>query len=100
MPIYKIGLKEPVEMRFVVNLLLKKNFTESVVCRTNPLYTKKSATYIVGKKYLNHEKDVFSDDIAVSVKSKTKSFNFGKSGSEFEKISDSEFEFLMKNELK
>ena len=80
MPIYKIGLKEPVEMRFVVNLLLKKNFTESVVCRTNPLYTKKSATYIVGKKYLNHEKDVFSDDIAVSVKSKTKSFNFGKSG--------------------
>ena len=52
----------------------------------NPLYTKKNITYIVGKQYLGHEKDVFSDDIVVWVKSKTKSFNFGKWTSEFEKI--------------
>ena len=65
MPIYKIGLKEPVETKFVLNLLMKKNFTESVVCRTNPLYTKKNATYIVWKQCLNHEKAVFSDDIGV-----------------------------------
>ena len=70
-PIYKTGLKEPVETRLLVNLLMKRNFTESAVCRTNPLYTKKNATYIVGKQYLNHEKDVFSDDICLWVKSKT-----------------------------
>ena len=65
-------------MKVAVNLLMKKNFTESVVCMTNPLYTKKNNTYIVVKQYLDHEKDVFSDDIGVWVKSKTKSFNFGK----------------------
>ena len=67
MPIYKTGLKEPVETRFAVNLLMKKNFTESEVCRTNPLYITKNATYTVGKQYLNHEKDVFSDDVGVWV---------------------------------
>ena len=71
-PIYKTGLKEPVETRFVVNLLVKKLFTESVDCKTNPLCTKKNTTYIVGKQYLDHEKDVFSDHIGVWVKSKTK----------------------------
>ena len=48
----------------------------------NPLSIKKNITYIVGKQYL----DVFSDDIGVWVKSKTKSFNVGKWKSEFEKI--------------
>ena len=61
----KTGSKEPVETRFAVNLLMKKNFTESVVCRTNSFYTKKTATYIVGKQYLNPEKGVFSDDVGV-----------------------------------
>ena len=51
--------------------MMKKNFMESVVCKTNPLYIKKNITYIVGKQYLDHEKDAFSDDIAVWVKSKT-----------------------------
>ena len=67
MPIYKTGLKEPVETRFAVNLLMKKSFTESEVCRMNPLYITKNATYIVGKQYLNHEKDAFSDDVGVWV---------------------------------
>ena len=80
--IYKTGLKEPVETRSVVNLLVKKDFPESVSCKTNPLHTKKSTTYIVGKQYLDHEKDVFSDDIGVWVKSK---FNFGKWECQFEK---------------
>ena len=63
---------------------MRPDFTESVVSKTNPLYTKKNITYIVGKQYLAHEKDVFSDDIVVWVKkSKTKSFNFGKWASEF-----------------
>ena len=73
-------------MRVVVNLLMKKKFTESVVCKTNPLYNKKNITNIVGKQYLDPEKDVFSDDIGVWVKSKTNLFNFGKWESEFEKI--------------
>ena len=68
------------------------NFTESVVCKTNPLSTKKNATYIVGKQYLDHQKDVFSDDIGVWVKSKTKSFSFGKWKVNLRKISDNEFE--------
>ena len=50
MPIYKTGLKEPVKTGFVVNLLLKKNFTESIVCKTNPVYAKKDATYINEKQ--------------------------------------------------
>ena len=65
---------------------MKKNFIESVVCKTIPLYTEKNITCIVGKQYLDHEKDVSSEDIGVWVKSKTKSFNFGKWESEFEKI--------------
>ena len=65
---------------------MRPDFAESVVSKTNPLYTKKNITYIVGKQYLDHEKDVFSDDIVLRVKSKTKSFNFGKWASEFEKI--------------
>ena len=44
MLIYKTVLKELVETRFVVNLLMKKDFMESVVCKTNPLYTKKNTT--------------------------------------------------------
>ena len=72
---------------------MKKNFMESLVCKRNPLYSKKNATYIVGKQYLDHEKYVFSDDIGVWVKLKTKSFNFGKWESEFERISDNESEF-------
>ena len=46
MPIYKTGLKEAVETTFVVNLLIKKNFMESVVCRRNQRYTKKNATLL------------------------------------------------------
>ena len=65
---------------------MRPDFAESVVSKTNPLYTKKNITYIVGKQYLDHEKDDFSDDIVVWVKSRTKSFNFGKWASEFEKI--------------
>ena len=65
---------------------MRPDFAESVVSKTNPLYTKKNITYIVGKQYLDHEKDVFSDDIVVWVKSKTKSFNFEKWASVFEKI--------------
>ena len=65
---------------------MRPDFAESVVSKTNPLYTKKHITYIVGKQYLDHEKDVFSDDIVIWVKSKTKSFNFGKWTSKFEKI--------------
>ena len=84
--IYKTGFKKPVKTRVAVNLLMKKNITESVVCKTNPLYTKKNITYIVGKQYPDYEKDAFSDDVAVWVKSKTKSFNFGKRESEFAKI--------------
>ena len=85
-PVSKSGLKELIKTRVAVNLLMKQNFTESVVCETNPLYTKKNITYIVGKQYLDHEKDVFLDHIGVWVKSDTKSFNFGKLESEFEKI--------------
>ena len=85
-PVSKTGLKEPVKTRVAVNLLMKKNFTESVVCKTNPLYTKKNITYIVGKQYRDLEKDFFSDDIGVWVKSNTKSLNFGKLESEFENI--------------
>ena len=85
-PVSETGLKAPVKTRVAVNLLMKKNFTESVVCKTNPIYTKKSITYIVGKQCPDHEKDVFSDDIGAWVKSNTKSFNFGKLESEFEKI--------------
>ena len=85
-PVSKTRLKEPVKTRVVVNLLMKKNFTESEVCKKNPLYTKKNITYIVGKQYLDHEKDIFSNDIGVWVKSNTKSFNFGKLESEFEQI--------------
>ena len=65
---------------------MRPDFAESVVYKTNPLYTKKNITDIVGKQYLDHEKDVFSDDTVVWVKPKTKSFNFGKWASEFEKI--------------
>ena len=46
MLIYKTVLKELVETRFVVNLLMKKDFMESVVCKTNPLYTKKNTTWL------------------------------------------------------
>ena len=83
-PVSKTGLKEPVKTRVAVNLLM--NFTESVVCKTNPLYIKKNITYIVGKQYRDLEKDFFSDDIGVWVKSNTKSLNFGKLESEFENI--------------
>ena len=62
-PVSETGLKEPVKTRVAVNLLMKKNFTESVLCKTKPLNTKKSITYIVGKQYPHHEKDAFSDDI-------------------------------------
>ena len=65
---------------------MKNFFTESVVCKTNPLYNKKNITYIAGEQYLDPEKDVFSDNIGVWVKSKTSLFNFGKWESEFEKI--------------
>ena len=51
--------------------------------KTNPVYTKKNITYIVGKQYLDHQNNVFSEDIDVWVKSKT---NFGKWESELEKI--------------
>ena len=44
MLIYKTVLKEPVETRFVVNLLMKKDFMEATVYKTNPLYTKKNTT--------------------------------------------------------
>ena len=44
----------------------------------------KNITYIVGKQYLDHEKDIFTDDIDVWVKAKTKSMNFGKWESECE----------------
>ena len=43
-PVSKTGLKEPVKARVAINLLMKKNFTESVVCKTNPLYTEKNIT--------------------------------------------------------
>ena len=76
-------IKRTSQNEVVVNLFMKKNFTEPVVCKTNPLYTKKNKTYIVGKQYLDHEKDVFSDNIGVWGKSKTKSCNFGKWESEF-----------------
>ena len=75
---------------------MKKNFTESVGCKTNPLYTKKNASYIVRKQYLDHEKDVFSDDIGVWVKVKNKNKikqNFGKWENESEKISGNKFQF-------
>ena len=86
-PVSKTGLKEPVKTKVAVNLLIKKNFTESVVCETNPLYTKKNITYIVVKQYLDHEKNVFSDDIGAWVKSNHKIIiNFGKLESLFEKI--------------
>ena len=39
-PIYKTGLKEPVETRFKVSLLTKTNFTESVDKRLVPRKTK------------------------------------------------------------
>ena len=85
-PMYIIGLKEPLKTRVVVNSLMKKNFMESVVCQMNPLHAEKNITSTVGKQYLDLEKDVFSGDIGVLVKSKTKSFNFGKWESQFEKI--------------
>ena len=47
---------------------------------------RKISLTIVGKQYIDHEKDVFSHAICVWVKSKTKSFDFGKWESEFEKI--------------
>ena len=72
---------------------MKKNFMESLVCKRNTLYSKKNATYIVVKQYLDHEKYVLSDDIGVWIKLRRKSFNFGKWESEFERISDNESEF-------
>ena len=81
---------------------MKKNFTESVVYKTNPLYTKKNASYIVRKQYLDHEKDVFSDDIGVWVKSKTKTKSNKTSGNgkmNLKKYQETNSNF-MKNELK
>ena len=78
---------------------MKNNFTEPVVRKTKPLYTKKSPTYVVGKQYLDHGKDVFSHDIYVRVKSKIKSFNFRKWENNFKKYQITILNF-MKNELK
>ena len=60
----------------------------------NPLYTKKISTDIARKQYIDHEKDTFSGNIGVWIKSKTNSFNFRKWEREFEKISDNDCMFL------
>ena len=89
-PVFRQGIKDPIDTPYAVNILSKQIFNSNQICSKNPLRPCINAIFIIDKNAIGHERDVFSDDLGHWVKSKTKTFRFGQKDEIVQKVAEGE----------
>ena len=62
-PIFRTDLTEAVDTAYAVSLIINEEFDSNVVCHKNQIKPEQNRCFIIQKSSLNHQKDVFSDDM-------------------------------------
>ena len=86
---YIVYLREAVDTAYVVSLIINEEFDSNVVCHKNQIKPKRNCCFIIQESSLNHQKDVFSDDIGRWKRSRIKHLKYGESlNNSIEKVLD------------
>ena len=76
-PIFRTDLTEAVDTAYAVSLIINEEFDSNVVCHKNQIKPEQNRCFIIQKSSLNHQKDVFSDDMGRWERSWVKHLKYG-----------------------
>ena len=77
-PLFRRDLTEAVDTAYVVSLIINEEFDNNVVCHKNQIKSEQNCCFIIQKSSLNHQKDVFPDDMGRWERSRIKHLNMEK----------------------
>ena len=75
-PIFRTDLTEAVDTAYVVSLIINEEFDSNVVCHKNQIKPEQNCCFIIQKSSLNHQNDVFSDDMGRWERSRIKHLKY------------------------